>query len=805
MTDQEPNAPAATAIIVDETYEFSAPRFFDFTKDESDDDRLKAELWFDCALAYAPSPFMPKIKTGRSLTIESMCDFSEAEKMEKVNLESSSDLKADDKLSMETKPQSEIMPAEALKDDDKCTSGNGSVLDTKSSIKKTDLTNGKETSKPIIQVETVACTPRHDDKCISGNGSVLGAVSSIKKTDLTKGKENSKPIIQDEKEACTPKPPMSYSKKGGGLASHSKKHQTAKKIASMVRNPSALKQKSHLQSSQTKSIKPNSVKRETHGKNATGTPNLGQENQAIKRQKLDEGRSRQILNPKPQAYPHKSKLGHVTSSAAVQKEDRKLYVREPAAPFVSTAEMMKRFQSSTRDLSLPHISHMKPKLTLTRPKEPEFETSQRVRSVRVKSTAELEEEMMAKIPKFKARPLNRKILEASSLPAIPRSTPQPPEFHEFHLETMARANQSAETSSIASTEVSHQNNPWKPRLGFFLTEPKTPVLQTSLRARPPRVKSSFEIEQEELERIPKFKAKPLNKKIFESKGDMGVFCNAKKHVTKPREFHFATNERIPPQSSSIVDLFDKLSLNSEPHQKPVPRNTTPNPFHLHTEERGAEKERKFITEVWHKQLEEERARVPKANPYPYTTDYPVIPPKPEPKQCTKPEPFQLESLVRHEEELQREMEERHRKEKEEAQMRVFKAQPILKEDPIPVPEKERKPLTQVQEFNLHADHRAVERAEFDHKVREKEMMYKRYREESEAARMVEEEKALKQLRRTLVPHARPVPNFDHPFLPPKCPKEATKPKSPYLRVLQRKERRKMVINSAVSSAAAQMR
>jgi hypothetical protein len=74
-------------------------------------------------------------------------------------------------------------------------------------------------------------------------------------------------------------------------------------------------------------------------------------------------------------------------------------------------------------------------------------------------------------------------------------------------------------------------------------------------------------------------------------------------------------------------------------------------------------------------------------------------------------------------------------------------------------------------------------------------MYKRYREESEAARMVriyivvsafalfllfkgidnkaencfqiEEEKALKQLRRTLVPHARPVPSFDRPFCPQK--------------------------------------
>lgn len=51
----------------------------------------------------------------------------------------------------------------------------------------------------------------------------------------------------------------------------------------------------------------------------------------------------------------------------------------------------------------------KPKLTLTKPKSPEFETNQRVRPARVKSAAELEEEMMAKMPKFKARTLNKKV------------------------------------------------------------------------------------------------------------------------------------------------------------------------------------------------------------------------------------------------------------------------------------------------------------------------------------------------------------------------------------------------------------
>ena len=45
-----------------------------------------------------------------------------------------------------------------------------------------------------------------------------------------------------------------------------------------------------------------------------------------------------------------------------------------------------------------------------------------------------------------------------------------------------------------------------------------------------------------------------------------------------------------------------------------------------------------------------------------------IPAKPEPKQCTRPKPFQLESLVTHEDEMQKEHKERHIMEKEEAQM-----------------------------------------------------------------------------------------------------------------------------------------
>ncbi|KAK4342332.1 hypothetical protein RND71_038148 [Anisodus tanguticus] len=648
---------------------------------------------------------MPRIKTSRSVRLRIPCDFIEGDKLQ-TNTRPAAEVK-EEVTPNESKPAAEV---------------------------KEEVTpNENKPTAEVLSSEVKEVVTPNEEIVVELNGSLPNPESVEKQ--LT------------SQEVCTPgPPPPTMSKKIDPRKTDSNIQKTAKKISSMLRNPSTLKSKTLP----VKSANPASVRKQAIMRSVVRPPNFGQEHQAIKRQKLESGKAKQM------------------------------YVREPVPQFISTAEMMKKFQCSTREMSLPCMSsstsHRKPKLTLTAPKEPEFETAQRVRPTIVKSSAELEEEMMAKIPKFKARPLNKKILEAPNLPALPKSTPQLPEFKVWYpnyeelrviQENSAKicnisagisfANQNAETSSVLSME-SAQSHQWKPHL----TAPKSPVLQTSLRARPPQIKSSEELEKERLEKIPKFKARPFNKKIFESKGDLGMFCHTKKQVTVPEEFHFATDERIPPPAN-VTDLFDKLSLISEPRNE----KTIPSPFHLYSEERGAEKERKLFTELLQRQIEEERSRVPKATPYPYTTDYPVIPPKPEPKHCTKPEPFQLESLVRHEREMQRELEERLRLEKEEAMMRAFRVQPVLIEDPIPIPEKVRKPLTQVQEFNLHVDHRATDRAEFDKRIKEKELMYQRYREEAEAERMMEEEMALKQLRRTLVPHARPVPKFDHPFLPQK--------------------------------------
>lgn len=261
------------------------------------------------------------------------------------------------------------------------------------------------------------------------------------------------------------------------------------------------------------------------------------------------------------------------------------------------------------------------------------------------------------------------------MPPLQKTVPQLPEFQEFHLKTMERSLQHSSTSSSTDSAVIPDKRLCESVTGVVLTEPRPPHLETALCARPPKVKSLEELDQEELQKIPKFKARPLNKKIFCSKGDLGIFCNPKRQVTTLVGFHFATDERLP--LPPPTELFKKLSLNSEPYHDPVSRLTVPHPFHLLTEELGAEKEMKFVTKLLEGEEKEQEARIPKANPYPYTTDYPLIPAKTIPKECTKPEPFQLESLMRHEEELQRRMEELARVEREEQEMRTFRAQPLI--------------------------------------------------------------------------------------------------------------------------------
>ncbi|CAM6035180.1 unnamed protein product [Sphagnum compactum] len=514
-----------------------------------------------------------------------------------------------------------------------------------------------------------------------------------------------------------------------------------------------------------------------------------QDMQPRKKQKLDGGRLRHIpvvkeQKPKTPALTKTLEFHFCTEtrSRTLQRSESVQVGRAVASPFMSVAEKVRRFQLKTpeRFHMVPSRTQMemhteKPKMRLTRPKTPELETMQRARPPRVKSANEIEEEMLAKMPKFKARPLPKKILEAPSLPMLTKSTPQIPEFKEFHLRTMERA-QLHPSNGSALLELQERRRS-APGRTSGLMEVCPPRLHTASRARPTMVKSRDEMEAEELAKVPKFKARPLNKRIFKSRGDLGIFRNQKREVTLPHEFHFKTDERAhircpaPP-----IEQFSKLTIK----QGVRPRSRKPVPFHLQTDVLGLAKKMKMIQEQVEREQREAKARIPKAQLLPYTTDYPIIPPKPEPKECTKPEPFHLESIVRHEEEQRRMAEERAKLEQMEASLKEFHAQPNLSSiTPVFIPTRSRKPLTEIYEFKFNVDTRAIERAMFDQKVTEKHNQYKLYREEYEAARKAEEEKFIKAMRREMVPIARPMPQFPPPFVPQRSSKELTRPVSPH--------------------------
>ncbi|XP_010108085.2 protein TPX2 [Morus notabilis] len=242
----------------------------------------------------------------------------------------------------------------------------------------------------------------------------------------------------------------------------------------------------------------------------------GPESQAPKRQKLEAGHLRKVTDEKQQTnFVHK----------IAKKDDTVL--------------------SETVDKVSAHA-----KLKLTIPREPELKTAHRAERMRPRSVTEVEQVTTA-VRRFKARPLNRKIFKAPSLPLPKRSTPKLPEFQVFHLKTMERAMQNVSTASFSNTCNDTDKGQDKPSTSNMVEnankESRRPITLEALK--------------QDGAVMHKFKALPLNKKIFSSKGDIGVFRNSKREPTIPMEFNFQTERRI--QHNPPTDLFSKLSLTSE--------------------------------------------------------------------------------------------------------------------------------------------------------------------------------------------------------------------------------------------------
>ncbi|XXG76000.1 hypothetical protein AAC387_Pa08g0448 [Persea americana] len=224
-----------------------------------------------------------------------------------------------------------------------------------------------------------------------------------------------------------------------------------------------------------------------------------------------------------------------------------------------------------------------PRLKITIPREPELETAQRAQRMRPKNNEAVGEHISSTVPIFKARPLNRKILEAPSLRPRQKTIPRLPQFKEFHLKTSERAMQHISSASSSLPSCNNSDNvPYNYKsnsiIEFGAVDSRRLQHQAPLPSHPqkPEVINGPNYEGNEI--VPKFKARSLNRKILSSKGDMGIFRTDKHAVTKPMEFYFPTDKRLqnPP-----IELFSKLSLTLGLKQSNESQFKLPLPMHTH--------------------------------------------------------------------------------------------------------------------------------------------------------------------------------------------------------------------------------
>ncbi|KAI5077342.1 hypothetical protein GOP47_0007166 [Adiantum capillus-veneris] len=494
---------------IDLKYEFCAPRFFDFSVGETEEEAAAAERWFTGAVGHPPSPLVGKVKSVQELSTG--CSLEEYIEVQKLVA------RVTPELSKMMDVNSENVGDAAVK------AGEG----TRVLSKESDL--------------------------------------SLKEICATFGLSD-EPSTTDE--PCTPK--EQFPERFVELQSIKAPTNTGRNIPSKYNRPE-LHKEATIRNIHT--LAPSQL---PAAKRCLTGPQKVDETHAAKKQKLEEGRSCQMLNRKtPQVaptltisqqfrlnaerhackrqkleggrfgHPMHTKTPRAASSLTVPQgfnfhtEKRANIYKETGQceqaqssglPYIPIAEMVQRFQMNLlgefkwQDRST--VSR-KRSLRLTNPKEPILGTSMRARPSSVKSFVEQEEEMLANIPKFRARPLNRRILQGPTLPPPTRSIPQLPEFQEFNLKTMERA-------------LMHQHV--VPSMGALGGIDSRDRLCLPDIARPMRMKSTRELEQE-LAMLPKFKARPLDKRIFSSRGDVGVYTVLKRQATKPKEFQFATDLR----------------------------------------------------------------------------------------------------------------------------------------------------------------------------------------------------------------------------------------------------------------------
>jgi hypothetical protein len=406
-------------------------------------------------------------------------------------------------------------------------------------------------------------------------------------------------------------------------------------------------------------------------------------------------------------------------------------------------------------------------------------------SARAKTSEELELEKIAAVPKFRARPLTRSVLqgqdgaaekaaaaakkkrEAAALVAKGKAKPAP--FDATVGRARSRDERDAERAECAARDAKRARLASEAEAFGFAgavppTAPESPAFATARRA-------------------------ALRAPFLESDGGgSGVFART------------TTTRGARRVAASDVDgpsAFGTESLASDRFGR-VDGVTCPAPFALATDRRGeaAKAELEFRLEQ-RARLEAERARAAaKARPVPKTSSRACRGRLPEPvfKPPTSTEPFRLRGEALSAYEKKRERERAEKEKEEEEKRRRFAAKPLPEATfrTVFAVRRSDKPLTTPAEDVLAAGaRRAAERAAFDAEVAE---LAKHKEEELAETRRLEAEaeaKARKALRKSTRFVAAPMPDYDalaSVGVAPVAERALTRPESPPLRTNRRASR-----------------
>ncbi|KAI3435575.1 hypothetical protein D9Q98_001640 [Chlorella vulgaris] len=284
-----------------------------------------------------------------------------------------------------------------------------------------------------------------------------------------------------------------------------------------------------------------------------------------------------------------------------------------------------------------------------------------------------------------------------------------------------------------------------------LTVPMSPQFATKRRVRPARFKPREEVEAEEMAAMPKFKARPVNKRMLQSgSGQLGVPHMDTKPPTVPEPFALKTDRRAaehapPPGKPDFVFTADgeggRLTRSRATRKKAVwtGQLTQPAPFALATDVRGAIK------------------RPPAAEPQQEAQD---VRPLKRPRKAP-PGPFQLATDQRGAAEQERIRGMRRQQEEQVLREAEFKAMPLNKAalaGPAKLPPSAPHELTVPRDVVLHSEARAAQRRQFDQAVSAQAAELEAERQRLQALQQQQQEAELRQLRMQLGHKALPLPD-----------------------------------------------